>query len=348
MPSMPLARPREVVASAGQHGRARQISLEHALPPLILTPSLIAVHVFVYAFIGSTLFVSLTNWHTLAIDTSIRQPLFATYGEMLAMPRFQADLRNTVIFTVLFLVLAIGLGLVLAILLDHHVLGRAVFRNVFLFPYSLSFIVTGVVWRWIFNPETGVNVLFDITGINALLHAVGVGPLRPGWLTDPQVVLAVNSGLARIFPPAEGLQVQLGIPVALIPTAIAAAWQLSGFAMAMYLAGLGAIPAETREAARIDGASEWQVYRRVIVPMLRPITVSVAVILGHTSLKIFDLIFAMAGVGPGFATDVPGIFVFEQTFKATRYNLGAAASFVMLLLVSVVIVPYLARSLKED
>jgi len=348
MPSMPLAPSREVAAARVQTGQARHISLEQLLPPLILSPSLGALLIFVYIFIGTTFFVSMTNWRTLAIDTSIRQPLFATYGEMFAMPRFQADLRNTVIFTVLFLALAMAVGLVLAILLDHHVLGRAVFRNVFLFPYSLSFIVTGVVWRWIFNPETGVNVLFDITGVNSLLGALGVGPLRPGWLTDPQVVLAVNGALARVFPAAEGLQVQLGIPVALIPTAIAAAWQLSGFAMAMYLAGLSAIPNETREAARMDGASEWQVYRRVVVPMLRPITVSIAVILGHTSLKIFDLIFAMSGVGPGFATDVPGIFVFEQTFKATRYNLGAAASFVMLVLVSAVIVPYLARSLKED
>jgi glucose/mannose transport system permease protein len=345
---MPLAQSRQVALPGTQYGRLRRVSLERVLPPLILTPSLIAILVFVYVFIGSTVFVSLSNWRTLAVDTTVRQPLFATYGEMFAMPRFQADLRNTVIFTVLFLLLAIGVGLFLAILLDHHVFGRTLFRNVFLFPYSLSFIVTGVVWRWIFNPETGVNVLFDITGINSLLGALGVGPLRPGWLTDPQVVLALNDALARIFPAAAGLQVQLGIPVALIPTAMAAAWQLSGFAMAMYLAGLGAIPAETREAARVDGANEWQVYRRVIVPMLRPITVSIAVILGHTSLKIFDLIFAMSGVGPGFATDVPGIFVFEQTFKATRYNLGAAASVVMLVLVCVVIVPYLARSLKED
>ena len=118
--------------------------------------------------------------------------------------------------------------------------------------------------------------------------------------------------------------------------------------MAMYLGGMATISNEVREAARIDGATEWQIYRRVIIPALAPVTVSVAVILLHVSLKIFDLVFTMSGVGPGFATDVPAIFVFEMMFKATRYNLASAASIVMLVVVAFVIVPYLARSLRED
>jgi len=243
---------------------------------------------------------------------------------------------------------AVGGGLLLAILLENAGFGRPFFRNVFLFPYALSFIVTGVAWRWIFNPETGLNLLFNVLGINKLLAVFGAAPLKPGWLTDPTIALSINDLLTRVIPGAQNLPIKLGIPVAIIPVVIAATWQLSGFAMAMYLAGLGTIPNEVREAARIDGAGEWQVYRHVIIPMLHPITVSTMIILGHVSLKIFDLIFAMSGVGPGFATDVPGIFVFEQTFKATRYNLGAAASVVMLILVSAVIVPYLARSLREE
>ena len=325
----------------------RRWSLERALPPLILTPTLIAALIFVYAFIAISFWYSLSNWGTLKADLSIRQPLFATYGEMFAMPRFQADLRNTLIFTVLFLLASIGTGLLLAILLDRKVLANGLFRNVFLFPYALSFVVTGVAWRWIFNPETGINLLLDATGLSARLAQGGV-PLRPGWLTDPQVLGSVNGVLAQVAPSLGAIQVKIGLPAALIPVVIAAAWQLSGFAMAMYLAGLGTISAEVREAARMDGATEWQVYRRVVIPMLRPVTVSLMIILGHVSLKIFDLVFVMSGTGPGFATDMPGIFVFEQTFKATRYNLGAAASMVMLLLVSVVIVPYLARSLREE
>jgi len=102
-----------------------------------------------------------------------------------------------------------------------------------------------------------------------------------------------------------------------------------------------------REAAQLDGASTFQMYRQVIIPLLRPVTVSVLIILTHVSLKIFDLIYAMSGSGPGFATDVPGIYVFEQTFRATRYDLGAAASVVMLAGIALVIVPYLARSVKD-
>jgi glucose/mannose transport system permease protein len=133
----------------------------------------------------------------------------------------------------------------------------------------------------------------------------------------------------------------------MFPVIIAATWQLSGFAMAMYLAGLAAISDDIREAASLDGASKFRVYKDIIVPLLKPITISTMIILGHVSLKIFDLIYAMSGSGPGYATEVPGIFVFEQTFRATRYNLGAAASVVMLFLVCLIIVPYLARSMKE-
>ena len=173
-------------------------------------------------------------------------------------------------------------------------------------------------------------------------------PLQPKWTTNPEVWLEINDILASVFPAVGNIFIKLGIPAALIPVAIAATWQLSGFVMAMYIGGLGTVSQEIREAARIDGANEWQVYRKVVIPMLRPITISVFVILLHVSLKIFDLIFAMSGVGPGFATDVPAIFVFEIMFKATRYNLGSAAAVVMLILVALIIVPYLISTLRED
>jgi glucose/mannose transport system permease protein len=320
---------------------------ERWLSPLMLTPSLIAILIFVYGFIGLTVWVSLSNWKSPRMDLSPRNPLFGTYDRLFSDRRFQSDLRNTLIFTVLFLVFAVGTGLTLAILLDRNVFGRSIFRNVFLFPYALSFITTGVAWRWIFNPETGVNLLFEQTGFNSLLEKAGAGPLKPGWLTDPRVVWQLNDALEKVFPWADVITAKLGIPLAIIPVAIAAAWQLSGFAMAMYLAGMGTIPHEVREAAQLDGASTWQVYRHIIIPLLTPITVSTMIILGHVSLKIFDLVYAMSGKGPGFATDVPGIYVFDKTFSATQYNLGASASVVMLLLVSLVIVPYLVRTLKE-
>ncbi len=315
---------------------------------LLLLPSIVALAIFVYVFIGTTFYVSLSNWRTLKPDLTFREPLFATYADMFAMPRWQADLRNTLVFTVFFLAFGVTLGLTLAILLDRELWAHNFFRNVFLFPYALSFVVTGVVWRWIFNPETGINIFIDVLGINTLLQQFGLSPLRPGWITDPTVVAQLNTVLAYAWPPAAGWQVKWGIPLAMVPIAIAATWQLSGFVMALYVGGMATISDEVREAARIDGASEFQVYFKVIIPMLRPVTISVFVILLHVSLKIFDLVYTMSGVGPGFATDVPSIFVFEMMFKATRYNLGSAAAIVMLLMVALVIVPYLASNLREE
>jgi glucose/mannose transport system permease protein len=327
--------------------RARRIRLSDVLPPLILTPAMIVSIVFVYVFIAITVWVSLSKWGTLRMDLSLREPFGITYQQMFSMPRWHANLRNVFIFTTLFLTGSISFGLLLAILLDRRLLGHTILRNVFLFPYALSFIVTGIAWRWIFNPQTGINLLFDVLGINHLITSLGGPPLRPGWATDPTVIFSLNNWLGSIFPAVKGMSIQLGLPLALIPVVIAAAWQLTGFSMAMYIAGMATISSELREAARIDGATEFQIYTKVIMPLLRPITVSTAIILGHVSLKIFDLIFAMTGSGPGFATDVPGIFVFDQTFKATKYNLGAAASVVMLILVSLVIVPYLWTNLRK-
>ena len=324
--------------SERQQHRRRGIS-ERWLSPLILSPSLIAVFIFVYGFIGMTIWVSFSNWRSPSRDLSLINPLFATYQRLFETTRFQIDIRNTLIFTLLFLVGSVGVGLLLAIALDQMLPARGLIRNIFLFPYALSFVVTGVAWRWIFNPESGLTQLADDLGINWLLGLVGLGPLTIDWLIDPTVW--------GDLPMPEAVKAQIGIPVAMIPVIVAAVWQLSGFAMAMYLAGLGTISNDIREAAALDGASTWQTYRHIIIPLLRPITLSTLIILGHISLKIFDLIFAMSGSGPGFATDVPGIFVYEQTFRATRYNLGAAASVVMLIMVSVVIIPYLARALKD-
>ncbi len=338
--------PVERVGSEARRGTRRRFG-DRWLSAALLSPSLIAIFIFVYGFIAFTFWVSISEWKTNRRDLTVTDPWYKTYDTLFNQSRFQTDLRNTVVFTVLFLILAVVSGLALALMLDRRVMGSGLFRSIFLFPYAISFITTGVVWRWIFNPETGVNALFEQTGLNTALAQVGVGPLKPGWITDPAVVWQVNSGLEKIFPWADVISTKLGIPVAMIPIVIAATWQLSGFAMAMYLAGLGTIPGEIKEAALVDGASDWRAYKDIIIPLLKPITISTMIILGHVSLKIFDLIYAMSGKGPGFATDVPGIFVYDMLFGAQRYNLGSAASIVMLVLVSLVIVPYLWRQLKE-
>lgn len=330
--------PAMVEAKSAKSGR-----YDRLIGPLLLSPSVIALAIFVYGFIGMTVWISMSTWDTAVMDLSLTDPFWAIYDALFNMTRFQINIRNTIVFTVFFLLLAVGLGLLFAVLLDQHIPGNALFRNVFLFPYALSFVVTGVAWRWIFNPETGINILVDHLGINWVLGKLGMDPFAPKWITDPRVM----GDLAAVIPLPDAIKAQLGIPMAMIPVIIAAVWQLSGFAMAMYLSGLAAVSDEVREAAALDGASTFQLYKHIIIPLLKPITISTMIILGHVSLKIFDLVYAMSGRGPGYATEVPGIFMFEKTFKTLEYNTGAAASVVMLLLVSMVIVPYLARSMKE-
>lgn len=278
---------------------------------LLLLPSVILIGVFVYGFIGWTVYVSMSNWRGMVPDYTFVG--LKNYRTLFTLHRFRIGVKNNVIFTVIFIPASILLGFFMAFLLDQKVKFEAFFRNVFLFPMALSFVITGTVWAWIFNPQAGLNILLD---------KIGLGFLKSGWVTDPNV--------------------------ALYSIIIAATWQMAGFTMAMYLAGLRGIPLELREAAQVDGATEWQLYQKVIIPLLHPITVSAVVVLGHISLKIFDLIFVMTGGGPAMATDVPGVYMFTATFRQDLFNRGAAIGTIMLLMVAIVIVPYLAYSMRAE
>jgi glucose/mannose transport system permease protein len=291
----------------------RRIGKDQLTAIAMITPSLLAIGLFVYGFIGWTGWVSLSNWDGLRPDLSLASPIVRNFERLFQHVRFQADIRNTITFTLLFLGACLLIGFLLAVLLDQRVRGENIFRSIFLFPMAVSFIVTGVVWRWLMTPSTGLNLLFD---------QLGLGFLRSGWFTDP------NVGIKAVV--------------------IAATWQMSGFVMAMYLAGLRGIPEELREAARVDGASEFQIYRSIILPLLQPITLSAVIILGHISLKIFDLTASMTKAGPGFSTDVPGYFMFETTFQGDHYAQGAAIAVIMLLMVSVLVVPYLLYSIRTE
>jgi glucose/mannose transport system permease protein len=295
---------------------------------LMLLPSIILLAVFVYGFIGWTTRVSLSKWDGVNPDytwvglSNFRQ-LFSQAGGV-AAKRFTIDLWNTLFFTIFFLLLCVVIGLFLAILLDQRVKGEGLYRTIYLFPMALSFVVTGVVWQWIFAPGTSTR----LRGVNALFSAVGLDALNWKWYTSTESIGPFH--------------------LALIPVIIAAAWQMIGYCMAMYLAGLRGISEELREAARVDGATEIEVYRHIILPILQPITLSALIILGHISLKIFDLVYTMTGKGPGFVTDVPGIFMFETTFQGNHYAQGATISIIMLVMVALVIVPYLAYSLRRE
>ncbi len=306
---------------------------------LVLAPSVAAIAVFVYGFIGWSAYVSVTDWAGI-VANQIKVIGLQNYFSIFNQGRFQTDIRNTIVFTVLFVVTTLVLGLALALMVDARVKGEAIFRTIYLFPMSLSFIVTGVAMAWIFTPGSNWQS-GDSTGLNLLLQNWGLENLRSGWITDSTIW--PNGGW---FP--EWSKTRIGVPLAMLPVVAAATWQMSGFTMAMYLAGLRAIPDEIREAARVDGASDWQMFRRIILPSLQPVTLSAIIVLGHVSLKIFDLIVTMTGGGPGNATDVPGLFMYEITFKANKFAEGAAVAMVILFVIALVIVPYLVSNMRNQ
>ena len=287
------------------------LSWDRVMPILMIAPSVILIAVFVYGFIGRTAYTSLTAWRGVVPDYTFVG--LRNYERLFQTEKFQADVVNTIHFTAFFLAGCLILGLGAAVLLDQKLRGTIIFQNIFMFPLAISFIVTGTVWRWIFNPNYGLNVLF---------HNLHLDFLQSGWLTSPGS--ALNS------------------------LTIAAVWQMSGFCMAMFLAGLRGIPEELREAARVDGASESQAFRYVVFPLLRPITLSAVIILGHISLKIFDLVFVMTFGGPGYATDMPGLNMFITTFRQDLFARGAAIATVLLLMVALLIVPYLIWNLRGE
>jgi glucose/mannose transport system permease protein len=325
----------------------RRWDWERTVSILLLAPSVIAVGIFVYGFIGFTGFSSLTKWNQLVPDFTLVG--LNNYRTLFAHPRFQIDVRNTVVFTVLFLVACLAIGFLLAVLLDQRIRGEGIFRSIYLFPMAISLIVTGVVWRWLLNPGT---VEGGSTGVNRLFESLGLGFLKWGWFTDPTVLyIRPESGMGQ-FLQRIGLGAlanpNVGMSLAMISVVLAATWQMSGYTMALYLAGLRSIPDELREAARVDGASEVDILRHIIVPLLRPITLSAVIILGHISLKIYDLVVAMTGPGIGFSTDVPAYYMWETTFEGNRFSRGASIATILLLMVAVLIVPYLVSSTRAE
>jgi glucose/mannose transport system permease protein len=282
----------------------------------LLFPSALAVAIFVYGFIGWSIRVSLSKWQGLLPDytfVGLKQ-----YTDLLQNdPRFAIDVRNTVVFTVGFIFGCLVIGLGLAILLDQRLKGEAIFRGIFLFPMSISFIASGVVWAWLMSPATGSR----ITGINLIFQMLHLDFLISLWHSSPQ-------------------------PWGMAYTVIPAVWQLSGFTMALYLGGLRSIPEEVREAARVDGASEFQIYRYIIMPLLQPVTLSAVIILGHMSLKIFDLIVALGR--KDIRLDVPGIYMWTTTFDGNSYAQGAAIGVLMLISVALLVVPYLIYNIRTE
>lgn len=270
---------------------------------LFLGPILIIV-LLLCGMIAWTVAVSMDKWVGMA-------PVWNFYGlenyaTLFKMQRFWDALKNNLIWMVVFIIPSALLGLLLAYGLTLSGRAEALFRPLFLYPLALSFVVTGTLWAWMYDPEVGV--------INNIMKGFGLGSLAQPWIADPRQAT-----------------------YCLIAAAV---WQYTGFAMTLYLAAIRDIPVEIFDAAKVDGASAAQIFRHVVVPNVTQATMVTIGMLTIFSLKVFDLVWVITFGGPGTSTEVLGFFMFIATYRQAFVGLGAAISVIILILAIVVVVPY--------
>lgn len=301
-----VKRPRRPKGRIGGHG--------WVAPVLLILPTVIVIGVFVYGLIGSNINTSLQDRHNIGPSQGFAG--LDNYRDLFADDDFIYSLRNLLLYTATFLVGTLCLGFLWAWLLERKARGESLFRAIYLFPMAVSFVASGVVWRWLLNSNQDEQA----SGLNRLFQIVGLDALQNNWWNN------VTFGIVAI--------------------AIPAIWQLSGYVMALFLAGFRGIPEELREAARIDGASEWKLYRYVLFPQLSPVALSALIIIGHMSLKAFDLIMSISKPA-NYQTKVPAVdmYVFKSSFD---YANAAAVGSILLIIVALVIVPYLIRTNREE
>ncbi|MCY4202000.1 MAG: sugar ABC transporter permease [Aestuariivita sp.] len=283
--------------------------LQNWLPKIVLAPSFGLVVFFVYGFIAFTLYLSFTNSRMLP---SYEWVGWQNYERLFQIREWDIALNNLVIFAILYISICTVIGLILAVFLDQKIRGEGVLRPIFLYPMALSFIVTGTAWKWFLDPAIGIENTFHLWGWQSFSF---------DWIKDRDM--------------------------AIYTIVIAAVWQSSGFVMAMFLAGLRGIDDELLKAAQIDGASNFNLYRRIILPQLRPAFLSAFVILGHLAIKSYDLVIALTGGGPGNATALPATFMYSYSFTRNQMGIGSASAVIMLLTISAIMVPYLYAELNE-
>jgi glucose/mannose transport system permease protein len=282
--------------------------LQRALPKLVLSPTVVITLIFVYGFILWTAYLSFTRSKGYPVHEWVG---WMQYDRVWHHPRWQVAIHNLAVFGVLYVVLCMAIGLLLAILLDQRIRQEGTLRAVYLYPLALSFIVTGAAWKWILNPSLGLE---------HLMRSWGFENFSFDWLVNPER--------------------------AIYTVVIAGVWQASGFVMAMFLAGLRGIDQEMLKAASIDCASLPRIYWRIIIPQLRPIFLSSMVILVHLAIKSYELVVALTGGGPGYATELPSTFMYAHTFTRNQLGMGAASAVMMLLTVAAVMVPYLYSEMR--
>ena len=284
--------------------------LQKNLPRIVISPSFAVILWFVYGFILWTFYVSFTKSKML--------PRYDFWGidqhfRLWSNPRWFNAVENLLIFTFLFVVICILIGILLSILLDQKIRAEGFLRTIYLYPMALSFIVTGTAWKWMLNPTMGIEKLVTDWGFTDFTF---------DWLVSREM--------------------------SIYTIVIAAVWQSSGFVMALFLAGLRSIDDEIIKAAKIDGASLYSIYITIILPMMRPVFMSSIVILLHISIKSYDLVIALTAGGPGTSSDMPAVFMTQMAFHRSEIGLASASAVMMFLTVLAVVVPYLYSELRRQ
>jgi glucose/mannose transport system permease protein len=286
------------------------------LPRLVLAPSFLLVLLFVYGFNLWTLFLSFTNSKAFPTTNLIG---FTNYLRLWNWT-FETDppsnwytaLINMGLFGGLYIFFCLFLGLVLAILLDQKIRGEGILRPIYLYPLALSFIVTGTAWKLFLDPGIGLE---------KAMHDWGWASFHFDWVVNP--------------------------PMMIYCVAIAGVWQTSGFVMAMFLAGLRGVDGEILKAAQIDGASAYQTYRRIVIPIIRPVFFSALIVLAHMAIKSYDLVLSVTGKNPGGAAELPSTFMYSYTFTRNQMAVGSTSAVIMLMTIAAIMVPYIYSETKE-
>lgn len=278
-------------------GRRWPLAAWLALLPMVLT--------VVFAYLGTMLWTARVS---LSYSRTFPSGGFAgvsQYVRLFHNDRWMVSLQNIVVYGICFIIACMVIGLLLAIFIDQRVVAEGALRTVFLYPYAMSFVATGLVWQWILNPELGVQ---------QVLHRIGFTHARFDWIVDQDWVIYT--------------------------LVIATVWQASGLVMALLLAGLRGIDDEIWKASRIDGIPRWRVYASIVVPMLKSSMSTAFVLLFVMVVKLYDAVVAMTQGGPGTASEVPAKFIMDYLFGRANIGLASAASIVLLTTVLAILAPF--------
>ncbi|SFO22267.1 glucose/mannose transport system permease protein [Bradyrhizobium sp. Ghvi] len=295
----------DVVSTATRPGQSATSEMLRRLPEFLMiwVPLLLsAAHLITFSI--WTIWISFTPSTLVPVTGWVG---LRNYTAVLASRNWQIAFDNLLLFGTAFVLFSLVTGLLLAILLDQRIRGENVLRTIFLYPLAVSFVVTGTVWSWLLNPGIGIE---------KLVHDLGWITFKFDWLVDRDM--------------------------AIWTIVIAAIWQSSGFAMALFLAGLRSVDADIIKAAQIDGAGPVRTYWRVVLPTLWPITITVVVVQLQFAISAFDLVRALTNGGPGIATQLPALVVYDLMFQRSQLGRGAAAAVLMLLILLAVLLPYAA------